>query len=165
MRKRTTVAMRAVAASTALLAGAIAGCSSKREPPATTSVEVSGVYISEPALGERAAMYFTVVNHAGEDDELLAVSTPVAGVTEIHRTVEQAGTMRMEPVASLPLPAGGELRIAPGGYHIMLLEMRADFAPGDSVDVTLHFRNAGDVAVRGQVLKYVDIEQALTGAH
>jgi copper(I)-binding protein len=46
----------------------------------------------------------------------------------------------------------------------MLLELRADFAPGDSVDVTLHFRNAGDVAVRGQVLKYVDIEQALTGA-
>ncbi len=94
----------------------------------------------------------------------VAASTPVAGVTEIHKTVEQAGTMRMVPVASLPLPAGGELRIAPGGYHIMLLELREDFAPGDSVDVTLRFRDAGDVAARGQVLKYVDIEQALTGA-
>ena len=50
---------KALISSTAALAALTAGCSPEPPPPASTDVEVSGVYISEPAMGERAAMYFT----------------------------------------------------------------------------------------------------------
>jgi len=153
---------KALISSTAALAALTAGCSPEPPPPASTDVEVSGVYISEPAMGERAAMYFTIVNGADDADELVGVSTPVAEVTEIHQTIHEGGTVRMEPVSSLAVPAGGELRFAPGGYHVMLLELQEEFAPGDWVDATLHFRQAGEVTIRGRVLKYVDIEKALT---
>jgi len=153
-----------VSLSLVVLAAVIAGCASERPQATTTDIEVSGVYITEPAMGERAAMYFTVVNRAGTEDELIAVSTPVADVTEMHKTVQQGGTVRMEPVTSVTLPANGELSFAPGGYHVMLLALLEAFAPGDWVDATLHFRVAGEIAIRGEVLKYVDIEKALTGS-
>ena len=151
-----------VSLSWVVLAAVIAGCTSERPQATTTDIEVSGVYVTEPAMGERAAMYLTVVNRTGTEDELIAVSTPVAEVAEMHKTVQQGGTVRMEPVTSLTLPANGELRFAPGGYHVMLLELQEVFAPGDWVDATLHFREAGEIAIRGEVLKYVDIEKALT---
>ncbi|KPK63592.1 MAG: hypothetical protein AMS21_06610 [Gemmatimonas sp. SG8_38_2] len=143
------------------MAIAIAGCTSDRQQATTTSIEVSQVYVTEPAMGERAALYFTVVNRTANDDELIAVSTPIANVVEIHRTVQQGGSVRMEPVTSLTLPGSGELRFAPGGYHVMLLEILESFTAGDYIDATLHFRYAGEIAVRGEVLKYADIEKAL----
>ncbi len=136
------------------------GCYSERQPATTTDIEVSGVYVTEPAMGDRAAMYFTAVNGTDREDELLAVSTPVAAVAELHRTVQQGGTVRMEPIASAKLPANGDLRFEPGGYHVMLLELQEAFAPGDYIDATLHFREAGEVAIRAEVLKYIDIEKA-----
>ncbi|KPK66368.1 MAG: hypothetical protein AMS21_02555 [Gemmatimonas sp. SG8_38_2] len=145
-----------------MTAVAAAACSPEPPPPASTHIEVTAVYISEPAMGERAAMYCTIVNGGDDADELVGVSTPVAAVAEIHQTVQEGGRVRMEPVSSLTLPAGGELRFAPGAYHVMLLELQEEFAPGDWVDATLHFRQAGEIMIRGQVLKYVDIEKALT---
>jgi copper(I)-binding protein len=153
-----------VSLSWVVLAAVVAGCTPDSQQATTTDIEVSGVYVTEPAMGERAAMYFTVVNRTGSEDELISVATPVAEVAEMHKTVQQGGTVRMEPVGSLTLPANGELRFSPGGYHVMLLQLNEDFAPGDWVDATLHFRVAGDIAIRGEVMKYVEIEKALTDA-
>ena len=161
---RTHVVSLSLRSSLVVLTTVIAGCTSERPQATPTDIEVSGVFITEPAMGERAAMYFTVVNRADSEDELVAVSTPVAEVAEMHKTVQQGGTVRMEQISSLALPANGELRFAPGGYHIMLLQLNESFTPGDWVDATLHFRVAGEIAIRGEVLKYVDIEKALTEA-
>jgi copper(I)-binding protein len=154
----TTLSVAAIAAS---LTGGLQGCSSERARPETTDLTVSHVFITEPAMGERAAMYLSIVNGGAQDDELTSVSTPAAGSAELHRTVERAGTVSMEPVSSLAVPAGGELLLSPGEYHIMLLELREEFAVGDAVEATLHFSHAGEVVVQAKVLKYADIEKAI----
>jgi copper(I)-binding protein len=151
-----------VSISSVALALAIAGCAAEQRQATTSEIEVSHVYVTEPAMGERAALYFTVTNLTANEDELTTVSTPVAEAVEIHKTVEEAGRVVMEPIRSVTLPPKGELRFAPGGYHVMLIGLLESFAPGDYVDATLHFRDAGAIAVRGEVLRYVDIERAFT---
>ncbi|MGD2216909.1 MAG: copper chaperone PCu(A)C, partial [Gemmatimonadales bacterium] len=84
-----------------------------RETPESIDLEVSQVFVTEPVTGERAAMYFSMTNNGDVDDELLAVSTAVADVAEIHRTEREGGTMKMVPVDALTVPAGGRLDLAP----------------------------------------------------
>lgn len=132
-----------------------------RETPESIDLEVSQAFVTEPITGETAAMYFSITNNGSVDDELLAVATAVAGVTEIHRTDHEGGVMRMVPVDVLTVPAGERVDLAPGGYHVMLLELTGHLFPGDRIDVTLRFRHAGEVTVRAEVLSYADIEDAL----
>lgn len=55
--------------------------------------------------------------------------------------------MGMRPIESLELPAGEEVSLEPGGYHIMLFELKAPIADGDTIPVTLTFEKAGEVTV------------------
>ncbi|NIN73110.1 MAG: copper chaperone PCu(A)C [Gemmatimonadetes bacterium] len=135
-----------------------------RETPETIDLEVSQVFVTEPVTGERAAMYFSVTNNGDVDDELLAVSTTAAAVAEIHRTEHEGGTMKMVPVDALTVPAGGSVDLAPGGYHVMLLQLTQNLFPDDRFDVTLHFRHAGEVVARARVIRYEDVEELVGGA-
>lgn len=146
-----------------LTAALTSGCASD-ETDDDGGLEISRALIAEPVLGERAAMYFTVRNTGDADDALLAVSTPAAGRAELHRTVRVEGAVRMERVANLTVPAGGELRLAPGDYHIMLLDLAEDFSAGDSVPVKLIFQSAGGRDLVATVLHYADLESALNSA-
>jgi copper(I)-binding protein len=136
------------------------GCASG-EMPESIDLEVSQVFVTEPVLGERAAMYFSVTNNGSADDELLAISTEAAAVAEIHRTEHEGGTMKMAPVESLTVPAGARVDLAPGGYHVMLLELEGHLFPGDRFDVTLRFRHAGEVVARARVIRHEDVDELL----
>ncbi|MGD2152311.1 MAG: copper chaperone PCu(A)C [Gemmatimonadales bacterium] len=129
-----------------------------QETPESIDLQVSQVFVAEPVTGERAAMYFSVANNGGVDDELLAVSTAAARIAEIHRTEREAGTMRMARVDALTVPAGGRIDLAPGGYHVMLLQLTRHLFPDDRFDVTLRFHHAGDVVARARVIRYEDVE-------
>jgi copper(I)-binding protein len=69
--------------------------------------------------------------------KLVAASSPVAGVVEIHEMAMQGDVMRMRAVAGLDLPAGKAVELKPGGYHIMLMGLTQQLKPGDTVAVTL----------------------------
>jgi copper(I)-binding protein len=138
--------------------------------PARADIAVSDAYVAEPLSRERTALYFTVKNGGGSADDLTSVSTTVARVAEVHRTVthgthgDQGGMVGMEPVASLPVPARGTLRLAPGGFHVMLLDLLADLQPGDSVEITVGFRRAGKVVARALVVRYAEIDSVLAAS-
>ena len=61
------------------------------------------------------------------------------------------GAMTMQPVDSIELPAGEEVALEPGGYHIMLLDLVAPLEVGDTFEITLTFENAGEVTVTAEV--------------
>ncbi len=124
-------------------------------------LHVSAALVAEPVLGERAAMYLTIANRSGRNDELLSVSTELAGRAEIHRSVDRGGMVTMEPVATLNLPDGATVSLAPGGHHIMLLELGRDLRPGDIVPAALHFRHAAPIRIKARVVAYTDLEEAL----
>lgn len=113
------------------------------------SPELSNVRVAQPT-GPNAAMYF--VAEGAEADRLIGASTDAATSVHIHETVVgEDGTMGMQPVDGLDLPAGGELILEPGSLHLMLIEAeRMDV--GDSVSVTLTWENAGDITVNAEVV-------------
>jgi periplasmic copper chaperone A len=127
-----------------------------------------------------AAVYLDIDNPTDHDDALVAASVPpeVAAVVELHETyvmetVEDGmdtasghggsdgddpagdhdgmGMMGMREVASVPIPAGETVALAPGGYHIMLIDLVTDLVPGDTFEVTLEFERAGQRTVAAEV--------------
>ena len=69
--------------------------------------------------------------------KLLSVSSPVAGVAEVHEMAMEGTTMRMRAVGSLELPAGQAVELKPGGYHVMLMDLKQQLKAGDTVPLSL----------------------------
>lgn len=117
-----------------------------------------GVSIGDPwsrpsaNMQNAAAVYMSIT--ASSDDSLVSVSVPsdVAGMAEIHETtMNDEGAMKMSPVETIDLPAGETVMLAPGGYHIMLMNLPQPLASGALFDVTLTFANAGEEVVTVEV--------------
>ena len=100
-----------------------------------------------PPGAKVAGVFVTVENTGTQPDRLLSVSTPIAGVAELHQMSVDAGVMRMRGVAALEVRPGEKLQLKPGGYHVMLSELRRPLKVGDKFPLTLTFQNAGAVEV------------------
>lgn len=97
------------------------------------------------------AVYLTIVNSGSVSDDLIAASSDAAGTVELHQSYEESGMMKMRPVPKLGVPAGGKLEMKPGGYHIMLLNLKRDLKAGQVINLTLVLQKAGRVAVKAKV--------------
>jgi len=69
--------------------------------------------------------------------QLVGASSPVAGMVQVHMMKMQDGVMIMREMKSLPLPKGKTVELAPGGYHIMLMELKQPLKAGEHVPITL----------------------------
>lgn len=87
--------------------------------------------------------YLTITNHAATDDRLVAVTSPRAGRTEVHEMAMDGPVMQMRAIAALPVGAGQAVTLAPGGLHIMFLDVAQPFAVGETIPVQLTFEHAG----------------------
>lgn len=106
-----------------------------------------------PPVAPTAAAYFVVHNKGSEADRLLSVSTPVAGKAELHEHVHADGVMKMQQVQDVVIPAGGEVRFEPMGYHVMLFNLKQQAKDGERFPMTLNFEKAGKVDVEVAVQK------------
>lgn len=95
--------------------------------------------------------YVTVRNNGDTPDRLVGASSEVAQVVELHEHLHENGVMKMRPVAAIEIPAHGSVAFAPGGYHIMLLNLKAPLAAGRCFPVTLAFEKAGPLTVQLRV--------------
>ena len=117
-----------------------------------SSVMVMKAYARASATpnAETGAAYVSLMAH-GEADRLVAVSTPAAKMAGLHETVLQDGVMKMQHVDALDIPANGQLRMKPGGYHIMLMGLAKPLKEGDEIELTLTFEKAGEMKVKAKV--------------
>src|SRR3546814_3460257 len=95
-----------------------------------------------------AAAYGTLVNTGSEAMRLVAVETPVAGRAETHRTVRDGDVMRMDPAEIVEVPAGAQVEFAPGGLHIMLMDLPQPPTTHDSFPMSSDERRGGKRCVR-----------------
>jgi len=117
-------------------------------------VTVTGAWVRAAAVaGQTTAAYFTIANATTIGDALLSVSTPAAGMAQIHETTMSSGMMGMHEVPRVDVPAGGTVQFAPGGYHVMLMSLAAPLDAGASVELTLAFEHAGKVVIKAEVRK------------
>ncbi|MFI4987185.1 MAG: copper chaperone PCu(A)C [Alphaproteobacteria bacterium] len=123
-------------------------------PSPTPSITVVAPWArATPAGARNGAAYMTIENKGKEADRLLAVTTPIAKMAEMHRTENAGGVMKMLPVDAVDLAAGGQAVFKPGGYHVMLMDLKQPLAEGQSFPMTLSFEKAGRIEVSVKVEK------------
>lgn len=74
---------------------------------------------------------------APNESRLVEVRSPVAGTVEIHEMKMDGNVMRMRPIRALELPPGKPVELRPGGYHVMLMDLKKPLNAGDTVPLTL----------------------------
>lgn len=103
-----------------------------------------------------AAVYFTITGGA-VDDTLMGITAGIARGATLHTSERNGGTRRMRRVPALAIPARGIVRLAPGGYHVMLEQLARRPVAGDTLTLTLTFRQAGVRRVAVPVVRYEDL--------
>lgn len=96
-------------------------------------------------------VYFAIENRGRDSDRLVRVDTPVAGVAELHSMAMEGNLMKMRALRTLDVPAGATVALGPGGYHIMLMDLKQPLVAGQTIPVRLTFERAGTIEVVAQV--------------
>lgn len=104
-------------------------------------VAADGAWARATVQGQKSSGAFVKLT-AREALQLVGVASPVAGVAEIHEMKMEGDVMRMRAVPALSLPAGQAVELKPGGYHVMLMDLRAPLAPNTQIPLTLRFKDA-----------------------
>jgi periplasmic copper chaperone A len=88
--------------------------------------------------------YLTVTNTGSEDDTLIGVSSPVADRVQLHEMKMEGDVMRMGALPDgIPIPAGETVTLAPGGLHLMFMDLKQPLVENETIVVTLTFAKAG----------------------
>jgi periplasmic copper chaperone A len=107
----------------------------------TAAVKVEGAWARASVQGQKATGAFMRLT-AQDGARLVRAESPAAGITEVHEMKMEGDIMKMRAVPALDLPAGKTVELKPGGYHVMLLDLKAPLAKDTSVPLTLVFQDA-----------------------
>ncbi|MEQ1900059.1 MAG: copper chaperone PCu(A)C [Devosia sp.] len=95
------------------------------------------------------AGFMVITNHGSADDRLVSASSPVAGITQIHEMKMEGDLMKMAELPDgLVIPARQSVTLAPGGFHVMFMDLKQPIVEGTTIPVTLTFENAGSIEVQ-----------------
>jgi copper(I)-binding protein len=104
-------------------------------------IDVKDAWVRTAVPGQSGTGAFMSIT-AKDGARLVGASSPVAGVTEVHEMKMENDVMRMRAVPALDLPAGKTVQLKPGGYHVMLMELKQALPKGSMVPLTLTLRDA-----------------------
>lgn len=115
-------------------------------------IEIRDARASPGRMNGVSAIYMTVLNGASLADSIVSVSSPVAGLAEVHESYKQEeGMMGMRQAESVIIPARDLLRLEPGGMHVMLMQLKNRLENDDEVELIIRFENAGEIVVKAPV--------------
>lgn len=101
-----------------------------------------------PGGAKTGGGFLTIENKGSTPDKLIGASADAVGKVEVHEMTTNDGVMKMRPVeGGLAIDPGKTVKLAPGGYHLMMMGLKAPLKQGDKLPVTLQFEKAGKVAV------------------
>lgn len=109
-----------------------------------------------PSMGGGASAFITLRNEGPVEDTVVSISSPRAGMVMPHVTETIGDAGRMVPVETLTVPAGGTLRMASGGVHLMLHGVEPALAAGDSLALLVSLSRAGPIRVTVPVVGFAD---------
>lgn len=152
-----------------MLAGSAAAYAAGSTSPATEGSKpmelprVEAAWVRSAVPGQQGTGAFMKLT-APRPMQLLGASTPVAAVAELHQMKMEGDVMRMRPVHTLDLPAGQTIELKPGGYHLMLMDLKQPLAVGSSVPLTLRFRDAAGAERRLELKLPVSVQAPVSPA-
>ncbi|MDZ7783080.1 MAG: copper chaperone PCu(A)C [Halioglobus sp.] len=133
---------------------------------AGTLPELTGAWVRAlPPTQSVTAAYLTVSNTGDTDLVVTGATADVAGAVEIHTSREVDGMLRMEQLQSLRIAAGEAVELAPGGAHLMLLDLERMPAPGQSVRLCLQLASGEEACTVAAVTKAAPSGDAVDHSH
>lgn len=112
---------------------------------AQETIDVANAWVRATVPGQMSTGAFMTLT-AKDGAQLVGASSPVAGVAEVHEMKMEGSVMKMAAVkGGLELPAGKAVQLKPGGYHVMLMDLKSTLAKDSTVPLTLIFKDAKGV--------------------
>ena len=108
---------------------------------AASPVAVANAWARATVPGQMASGAFMTLTSPTQV-KLVGVSTPMAGVAQVHEMAMQGTTMTMHASGALDLPAGRAVELKPGGYHVMLMDLKQPLKAGERIPITLRIEGA-----------------------
>ncbi len=143
--------MRRIITATLFMAFAacLAGSATRAEEIKAGDLVISQAWSRATPNGAKVgAGYLTIENKGTSADKLVGVKGDISDRIEVHEMSMTDGVMKMRPVdGGLTIDPGKTVKLAPNGYHLMILDMKGPLKQGDKLSVTLEFEKAGKVAV------------------
>jgi periplasmic copper chaperone A len=104
------------------------------------TVQITDYWVKENAPGQSVGAAYMTLN-SPQDSTLVYVETPAAGSVEIHSMSIENNVMKMRMLEELPLKAGKPEKLAPGGFHLMLFDLKAPLKAGETATFKLCFKD------------------------
>ncbi len=130
--------------------------------PSTASAQSAGpMVVTKPwarasILQSRPGVaYLTTRNNSASADQLLGVTSPIANNVRIHTSSMSNGVMTMRSLPYLRIEVGQEIKMQPGGMHLMLTGLRKPLREGAQLPLVLEFKTAGRLQVNAQILSII----------
>jgi len=121
---------------------------------ALAELEISDAWIKNlPAAVPVRAGYMTIRNAGPGAVRILSVTSVAFASVEIHRSFEQDGMARMEPVEELPIEPGASVKLAPGGLHLMMMQPAKPTRPGQQIVILLQLDDGSEQPVTMKVIE------------
>ena len=129
---------RGLAAGFLGLALSLVGQAALADAPSAAGLEIEDALVrAVPPVSTTTAAFMVLRNSGDQDLAVVDASSPAAEVTELHNHVDVDGVMQMRQVPDIAVPAGGSTELAPGGLHLMLIDLVAPLREGEEVEITL----------------------------
>ena len=167
MNRSTRMLLMAGATATAMLSLTFASVSAQEEDAMSEDMDAMapmeemepGLHVRDPWTRESpmvelaGAAYMVIHNNTDADDALVAASSPIAGVVELHlSSMDDEGMMSMNQVTEIPVPAHAAAELKPGSYHLMLIDLLEPLTEGVEVELNLEFMTAEPQTVIAPVM-------------
>ncbi|MEI8401216.1 MAG: copper chaperone PCu(A)C [Alcaligenaceae bacterium] len=111
-------------------------------------LEINDLWVRGSVPGQtNGAGYMQINNPTGVSDRLLSAQSEASTRLELHTVLTENGVAKMRQVNGIDIPAKGSAKLAPGGFHMMFLQLTGPFKQGELVPVVLKFEKAGEVRV------------------
>ncbi|KUI26482.1 hypothetical protein AU195_05600 [Mycobacterium sp. IS-1496] len=158
--------MRAPLVAWTLVAAVLAGCSDAGQPATdAAAVHVHDAWVKAADDGMTAA-FAQLTNDADREVRITSATTPAAGRVELHEVVRDRGGQTMQPKqGGIALPAGADIHLAPGGDHLMLMDLTAPLTPGSDVEITATFADGSTLPITAQVREFPGADEHYDGGH
>ena len=131
-----------------LAAVALSACT-----PAKPDIAVTAVWARAVAPGQTSgAVYMTIANTGDAADKLISAKASLSQSGGLHASRTANGVVSMAPVDSLAIPANGKVELAPGGTHLMIMDLRVPMTAGERFFVDLKFEKSGGKTVSGKIV-------------
>ena len=135
-----------------LYRGALLGAMLAAAAANAGDVTVENPYVRAVPPGQKVSAAFMTLHNAGtEPRALVAAAGDASEVVELHTHIHEDGMMKMRQVAKIEIPGGGSTELKPGGYHVMLINLKRQLEPGDTVSLELRFDDGSTLAVQAPV--------------